>query len=65
MIQILISDERGPLNRVKCPRPHFPPVPLDVCKKCRWHTSIQIPPVDPAYIVCHLEGEWYNAGLLP
>ena len=64
-MKILISDERGLLDRVKCPRPNFPPVPLEVCKKCRWHVSIQIPPEDPAYVVCHFESEWYNALLVP
>jgi hypothetical protein len=65
-MQILISDDRGPLNRVKCPRPFFPPISLDVCKKCRWHVSLQIPVTDQgAYICCHLEGEWYNAELVP
>lgn len=64
-MKILLSDDRGPLNRVKCPRPLFPPVPLDVCRKCRWFVSIQIPPKDPAYIVCHLEGEWHNAECVP
>jgi len=65
-MKILISDDRGELNRVKCPREHFPPVPLDACKKCRWHVSIQIPANDkPAYVVCYLMGEWYNAELVP
>lgn len=66
VMKILISDERGLLNRVKCPRPNFPPVPLEACKKCRWYVSIQIPADDrAAYVVCHLEGEWYNAPLVP
>jgi len=64
-MQVLISDDRGQLNRVKCPRPYFPPVPLDVCRKCPWFVSIQIPPNDPAYVVCRLEGEWRNAELVP
>jgi hypothetical protein len=65
-MQFSISDERGPLNRVKCSRPYFPPVSLSVCRKCRWHVSIQIPANDkPPYVVCHLEGEWYNAGCVP
>jgi hypothetical protein len=65
-MQILISDDRGPLNRVKCKRPLFPPVPLSVCRKCPWFVSIQIPTDDKsAYVVCHLEGEWYNAELVP
>lgn len=55
----------GELKRVKCPRPHFPPLSLEVCVKCRWHVSIQIPPEDQAYVVCHLEGEWHNAPLVP
>ncbi len=64
MIQIFDDDKQ--LTHVKCPREHFPPVPLDVCKKCRWHVSIQVPRKDPVYVVCHLEGEWYNAaGLVP
>ena len=25
----------GELKRVKCPRPHFPPLSLEVCVKCR------------------------------
>ncbi len=60
-MKIQFADERGELTHVKCPREHFPPVPFDICKKCRWHVSIQIPPKDPIYVVCHLEGEWYNA----
>lgn len=66
-MQIIISDERGELKKVKCPRPYFPPVPFDVCKKCRWHVSIQIPVAEdnPPYVVCHLEGEWHNAPLVP
>jgi len=65
MMRILISDERGQLNRVKCPRPNFPPLSLDVGIQCWWHVSIQIPPKDPSYVVCHLEGEWYNALMVP
>jgi hypothetical protein len=52
------------LKRVKCPRKFIPPLSLDACKGCRWHVSIQIPPENPPYVVCHLEGEWYNAPFL-
>jgi hypothetical protein len=66
-MKILISDERGELKKVKCPRKYIPPLSLEVCKKCRWHVSIQIPVSDTeaAYVCCHLEGEWYNAPLVP
>ena len=63
---ILMFYEGQELKKVKCPRKFIPPLSLDVCKKCRWHVSIQIPVNDaPPYVVCHLEGEWYNAGFLP
>lgn len=66
MMKILLSDDRGELKRVKCPRPHFPPVPLEVCRKCRWFVSIQIPMDErPAYVVCHLENDWHNAECVP
>ena len=61
MMKIFSGDKE--LTKVKCPREYFPPLPLDVCTRCRWHVSIQIPPKDPAYVVCHLGGEWYNAQL--
>lgn len=65
-MKILISDDRGALNHVKCPREYVPPVPLEICKKCRWHVSIQIPVDDrSAYVVCHLENDWHNAELMP
>ena len=63
VVLLLYNDEE--LKRAKCPREPFSPVPLSVCKKCRWHVSIQIPVKDPPYVVCHLGGEWYNAPLLP
>ena len=65
--RILMFYDGAELKKVKCPRKFIPPLSLDVCKMCRWHVSIQIP-VDednPPYVVCHLEGEWYNAVLLP
>lgn len=66
MAGILLFYDGAELKRVKCPRKFMPALSLDVCKKCRWHVSIQIPGSDdPPYVVCHLEGEWYNAPLLP
>jgi hypothetical protein len=61
----LLFRDGAELKRVKCPRKFIPPLPLDICRKCRWHVSIQIPPKDTPYIVCHLEGEWYNAECVP
>lgn len=63
MIPPRIFYEDKELTHVKCPREYFPALSLRVCISCKWHTSIQLPPKDPPYVVCHLEGEWYNAAL--
>jgi len=62
-MNIILYYDGQELKQVKCPRKFIPPLSLDVCKKCRWHVSIQIPVEEekPPYVVCHLEGEWYNA----
>ena len=66
-MKLLIFRDGMELKKVKCPREYVPPVPLEACKECRWHVSIQIPQAEdePPYVVCHLDNDWHNAPLLP
>lgn len=62
-MQLLIFREGAELKRVKCPRPLFPPVPLTVCKTCRWHHQVCIPTLedDPPFVVCGFDGILHDA----